>query len=130
MSYTHCVKHGRFPKGQHIILWSQKEILRHLKFTNVGTLICQDGSEAFAICSLLLLPPKNIDPPYVSAKQIIDGKSYTIYPACRTCMETQNETRICHHNDEERALYTTLCTQEINFCVEELHYRIVEIFGR
>ena len=122
------IRNGLFPKGEHLILWGQ-EIYDYLCISD-GIIKCIDGSEAFAICSVFLLPPRNIDPPYVSTKQNINGKSFSLYTCCRTCAELQNESTICQCSDNQRAIYTTLCSQEIAFCVHELGYKILEIFGK
>ena len=40
-----------------------------------------------------------------------------MFPLCRTCVETLQQTP-CHHNDDERALYGTYVSLELQKAIE------------
>ncbi|XP_052127745.1 uncharacterized protein LOC113213911 [Frankliniella occidentalis] len=61
-----------------------------------------------------VLPPKDLFLPVLPYKCC----SKLMFPLCRTCAETMNQS-VCNHSDEERELVGTWCAPELQLAVKE-----------
>lgn len=88
------------------------------------TIISQPGtndiSQYFGIIKCKILPPKNLYHPVLPYRHA----DKLLFPLCATCVEMQTakpmlgRSSICDHNDDERTLFGTWCTPELEKAVE------------
>ncbi|CAB3978337.1 DNA polymerase [Paramuricea clavata] len=106
--YPYVQKKFQYPTGHPVILKGRE---------------CEniDVNQVFGLIKCKILPPTHLlfpVLPYRSTK--------LTFPLCRTCVQRQqNET--CRHNDEQRALYGTWTSVEIQKALQ-LDYRILIIY--
>lgn len=103
--YPSVNKYGSYPLGH------PKVITENFK----------DVSEYYGFIRCKVLPPQNLFHPVLPIK--VNGK--LMFPLCRTCSESNQQT-LCHHSDEERMLRGTWVSLELQKAVE-MGYRISNI---
>lgn len=81
----------------------------------------KDPSEYFGLLKCKVLPPRHLYHPVLPYR--CNGK--LLFPLCRTCAETKQQTP-CEHSDNERALNGTYVSVELEKA-RELGYRVMEI---
>jgi hypothetical protein len=104
--YPSCQKYCKYPVGHPKIItenFDQKE-------------------NYFGLIKCALLPPRRMYIPLLPFRS--NGK--LLFPLCRTCAETQNQSK-CTHSDAERILTGTYVTLEVDQALKE-GYKMVKIY--
>ena len=104
--YPFVNKTGKIPLGHPTIITEN--------FKNV------ESYEGLIKCKIL--PPRGLYVPVLPSK--INGK--LMFPLCRTCTETYQQTT-CYHSDEERSLTGTWVTDELKKALEK-GYKMMKIY--
>jgi hypothetical protein len=81
----------------------------------------KDINEYFGFVKLKILPPQNLYIPVLPMKS--NGK--LLFALCKTCAD--NKMGKCTHNDDERAIEGTYCTEEVKEAVRQ-GYKIEKIY--
>ena len=71
-------------------------------------------------------PPRNLYHPVLPVRTMCGNSEKLLSPLCRTCAEYQQQTK-CEHDEEQRSITGTWCTNEINKAIEK-GYRITKIY--
>ena len=81
----------------------------------------KDVSEYFGLIRCTVLPPQNLFHPVLPTK--INNK--LMFVLCRKCAEDGNQ-QPCHHDDDDRSLYGTWVSLELNEAIKK-GYRVISI---
>ena len=95
--------------------------IQHPEILTSEALINRSPREFFGLMKCDILPPTFLFHPVLPYRA--NGK--LMFPLCRTCAETLQQTP-CEHADEERMLSGTWCSIEIDKALE-LGYRVVRM---
>jgi len=106
--YPFIEKYGKFPIGHPQIL---TENLDYSKNKYFGIIKCK------------ILPPRKLYIPVLPAR--INNK--LIFTLCYTCAYETNHTGICTHNDNQRTIFGTWVSLEVDKALE-LGYQIVKLY--
>ena len=104
--YPYVQKTKRFPVGHPRVL--------------LGAQIDQPIGTYFGLVKCIVLPPRDLDPPFLPAK--INGK--LVFGLCRTCCEQENQG-ICNHPPSLRWFPGTWTTFEIDHA-QTLNYKVLQ----
>lgn len=102
--------------------WTNKYCRYPLYHPQIITDNFEDISKYFGLCKLKILPPRKLYHAVLAYR--CNGKLN--FPLCRTCVETTNQSR-CTHSDEERYIIGTYATPEIQKAVEK-GYTIIKVY--
>ena len=103
--YPFIQKYRRFPTGQPVIIREDFETI----------------DKYFGLIKCKVLPPTSLKLPLLPKK----GGGKLLFPLCTMCAESE-QTTLCQHSDQERALEGTWVSVELIRAVE-LGYKILEI---
>ncbi|CAC5402776.1 unnamed protein product [Mytilus coruscus] len=101
--------------------WTNKYCRYPLHHPEIITNNFEDLDKYFGLCHVKILPPTNLY--HVVLPYRCNGK--LIFPLCRTCVETTNQGK-CTHNDQERCITGTYATPEI-MLAQEKGYRVLKV---
>lgn len=83
-------------------------------------------SKWFGFIKCKIDPPRNLYHPVLPVRTTCGKSEKLLFPLCRTCAEYQQQTH-CEHNEEQKSIMGTWCTNEINKAIEK-GYRITKIY--
>ncbi|CAC5368814.1 unnamed protein product [Mytilus coruscus] len=101
--------------------WTNKYCRYPLHHPEIITNNFDDLDKYFGLCHVKILPPTNLYHAVLPYR--CHGK--LIFPLCRTCVETTNQGK-CTHNDQERCITGTYATPEI-MLAQEKGYRVLKV---
>ncbi|CAC5402773.1 unnamed protein product [Mytilus coruscus] len=101
--------------------WTNKYCRYPLHHPEIITNNFEDLDKNFGLCHVKILPPTNLYHAVLPYR--CHGK--LIFPLCRTCVETTNQGK-CTHNDQERCITGTYATPEI-MLAQEKGYRVLKV---
>jgi hypothetical protein len=79
----------------------------------------------FGTIKCKILPPRKLYHPVLPPKIKVKTYEKLLFPLCNSCAKSQ--TKKCKHNEEEKCLIGTWCTNEIQKALEK-GYKILEIY--
>jgi hypothetical protein len=79
----------------------------------------------FGLIKCKILPPNNLYHPVLLKKIKTKHATKLLFPLCYTCAKYKQQK--CNHNDEDRSLIGTWCTNEIQKAIEK-GYKIIKIY--
>ena len=86
----------------------------------------QYNSKWFGFVQCKIEPPRELYHPVLPVRLKCGQSEKLLFPLCRTCAVTQQQTK-CEHSPDERTLTGTWCTNEITLALTK-GYRVISIY--
>lgn len=102
-----------FPCGK-VEVHIRREDLDRLSFSS--NTMCLDGKPAKGLLQISIIPPKDLQIPFLPLRVKLKSGFKSVAPLCQRCAETESGTP-CKHSSKERALTSVWTADEIAFAV-------------
>ena len=120
--YSKICLNNEFGVGPYKVIIDPKD-LSNIAFVN-GEFLYKGESMKADACHVRILPPENLKKPFLPYRF---NNEFNFLSLCRTCVLKKNAST-CKHSDIGRALTSCYMVSEINYCVKNLNYTVLNWF--